>query len=197
MFIDIIGQQKQLTILRSALANGRMHHAYLFLGPDGVGKHLVAVAVAKAIHCGELKNDFCGGCVNCRRIADGNHPDVRVIEPLAGKKEISIQQIRELERELNYRSFTGERKIAIIDPATLDADGRCVFAATVDLEDVEKGVKVTYQIVGEDEADLKLGKISINSPIARSLIGKSAGDIAEVQAPGGVREYEILDVKYV
>jgi transcription elongation factor GreA len=85
----------------------------------------------------------------------------------------------------------------IIDPATLDADGRCVFAATVDLEDVEKGVKVTYQIVGEDEADIKQGKISINSPIARSLIGKSAGDIAEVQAPGGVREYEILDVKYV
>ena len=85
----------------------------------------------------------------------------------------------------------------IIDPTTLDADGRCVFAATVDLEDVEKGVKVTYQIVGEDEADLKLGKISVNSPIARSLIGKSAGDIAEVQAPGGVREYEILDVKYV
>ncbi len=85
----------------------------------------------------------------------------------------------------------------IIDPTTLDADGRCVFGATVDLEDVEKGLKVTYQIVGEDEADIKQGKISINSPIARSLIGKSAGDIAEVQAPGGVREYEILDVKYV
>jgi transcription elongation factor GreA len=85
----------------------------------------------------------------------------------------------------------------IIDPATLDADGRCVFAATVKLEDVEKGVKVTYQIVGEDEADIKQGKISINSPIARALIGKSAGDIAEVQAPGGVREYEILDVQYV
>ncbi len=85
----------------------------------------------------------------------------------------------------------------IIDPTTLDADGRCVFGATVDLEDVEKGLKVTYQIVGEDEADIKQGKISINSPIARSLIGKSAGDVAEVQAPGGVREYEILDVKYV
>ena len=62
---------------------------------------------------------------------------------------------------------------------------------------MEKGAKVTYQIVGEDEADIKQGKISINSPIARSLIGKSAGDIAEVQAPGGVREYEILDVRYV
>jgi len=85
----------------------------------------------------------------------------------------------------------------IIDPAKLDADGRCVFGATVELEDLEKGLKVTYQIVGEDEADLKQGKISINSPIARSLIGKSAGDIAEVQAPGGVREYEILDERYV
>ena len=85
----------------------------------------------------------------------------------------------------------------IIDPATLDADGRCVFAATVELEDVEKGSKVIYQIVGEDEADIKQGKISISSPIARALIGKSAGDIAEVQAPGGVREYEILDVRYI
>lgn len=85
----------------------------------------------------------------------------------------------------------------IIDPTTLDADGRCVFGATVELEDVDKGTKVTYQIVGEDEADIKQGKISIASPIARSMIGKYAGDIAEVQAPGGVREYEILDVRYV
>lgn len=118
-FNDIIGQQKQLTILTSALANGRLHHAYLFVGPEGVGKRLVAVALAKGLHCSDVHNDFCGGCVNCRRITDGNHPDVRIIEPLPGKKEISIQQIRELERELNYRSFTGKRKIAIIDPATL------------------------------------------------------------------------------
>lgn len=85
----------------------------------------------------------------------------------------------------------------IIDPKLLDADGRCVFGATVDLEDVEKGAKVTYQIVGEDEADLKSGKVSISSPIARALIGKYAGDVAEVQAPGGVREYEIIDVRYL
>ena len=85
----------------------------------------------------------------------------------------------------------------IIDPRLLDADGRCVFGATVDLEDVEKGSKVTYQIVGEDEADLKAGKVSISSPIARALIGKYAGDVAEVQAPGGVREYEIIDVRYL
>ena len=84
----------------------------------------------------------------------------------------------------------------IIDPKLLDADGRGVFASTVELEDLDAGQVVTYQIVGEDEADIKEGKISVSSPIARALIGKYAGDIAEVQAPGGVREYEILDVRY-
>ena len=85
----------------------------------------------------------------------------------------------------------------IINPALLDADGRCVFGATVDLEDMEAGEVVTYQIVGEDEADIKQGKISVSSPLARALIAKTVGDVAEVQAPGGLREYEILDVKYV
>ena len=85
----------------------------------------------------------------------------------------------------------------IIDPKLLDAEGRCVFGATVDLEDLESGDKVSYQIVGDDEADIKQGKISISSPIARALIGKFAGDVAEVQAPGGIREYEVLDVKYI
>jgi transcription elongation factor GreA len=85
----------------------------------------------------------------------------------------------------------------IIDPRQLDAEGRCVFGATVDLEDLASGEAVTYQIVGDDEADIKQGKISISSPIARALIGKFAGDVAEVQAPGGVREYEVLDVKYI
>ena len=84
----------------------------------------------------------------------------------------------------------------IIDPKLLDAEGRCVFAATVDLEDLESGDKVTYQIVGDDEADIKLGKISVSSPIARALIGKYAGDSVDVQAPGGVRQYEVLDVQY-
>lgn len=85
----------------------------------------------------------------------------------------------------------------IIDPATLDAEGRVVFASTVDLEDLETGAKVSYQIVGLDEADLKLNKVSVTSPIARALIGKYAGDVVEVQAPSGPREYEILEVRYV
>ena len=84
----------------------------------------------------------------------------------------------------------------IIDPKLLDADGRCVFGATVEMEDQDSGDTVTYQIVGEDEADIKAGKISVSSPVARALIGKFAGDIAQVQAPGGMREYEILDVRY-
>jgi transcription elongation factor GreA len=93
-----------------------------------------------------------------------------------------------------------ESKLAnaqIIDPAHLDADGRCVFGATVDLEEVDSRETVTYQIVGDDEADIKNNKISISSPIARALIGKYSGDIAEVKAPGGIKEYEILDVKYL
>ena len=85
----------------------------------------------------------------------------------------------------------------IIDPKLLDAEGRGVFASTVTLEDLDSGDKVTYQIVGEDEADLKLMKISISSPIARALIGKYAGDEVEVQAPGGVRSYEVLEVHYI
>ena len=84
----------------------------------------------------------------------------------------------------------------IIDPTTLDADGRVVFGATVRLEDIESGDKVTYQIVGDDEADIKQAKISISSPLARALIGKYAGDVASFQAPGGEREFEVLEVLY-
>lgn len=85
----------------------------------------------------------------------------------------------------------------IIDPSKVDAGGRIVFGTTVDLEEEASGAEVTYQIVGEDEADLKLGKISIGSPIARALIGKEAGDVADVHAPGGVKRYEIVEVRYV
>jgi len=84
----------------------------------------------------------------------------------------------------------------IIDPASLDAGGRVVFGSTVDLEDEDSGVAVTYQIVGEDEADIKKGLVNISSPIARALIGKEEGDTAEVQAPGGTRRYEIVAVRY-
>ncbi|HEY3635591.1 MAG TPA: transcription elongation factor GreA [Caldimonas sp.] len=92
-----------------------------------------------------------------------------------------------------------ESKLAaaqIIDPKSLDADGRVVFGSTVDLEEEDSGSKVTYQIVGDDEADLKQGLISISSPIARALIGKVEGDVAEVQAPGGIKSYEITGVRY-
>jgi len=98
-------------------------------------------------------------------------------------------------RILEVESKLGNAEI--IEPAHLDKDGRCVFGVTVELEDMSSGEKVTYQLVGEDEADIKRGKISITSPIGRALIGKESGDVAEVQAPGGVRSYEVLDVRYV
>jgi transcription elongation factor GreA len=85
----------------------------------------------------------------------------------------------------------------IIDPSELNADGRVVFGATVELEEEESGERVTYQIVGEDEADLKVGRVNISSPIARALIGKEEGDTAVVQAPGGEKAYEIVTVSYI
>jgi transcription elongation factor GreA len=91
-----------------------------------------------------------------------------------------------------------ESKLAhaqVIEPKLVAADGRCVFGATVDVEDGE-GQAATWQIVGEDEADIKESRISVSSPIARALIGKEAGETVEVQTPGGVKRYEIIDVRY-
>ncbi len=85
----------------------------------------------------------------------------------------------------------------IIDPATIDADGRAVFGATVEIEDLESGDKVTYQIVGDAEADIKSNLISVSSPVARSLIGKYEGDVVQVKAPSGLREYEVISIKYL
>ncbi|HVR54475.1 MAG TPA: transcription elongation factor GreA [Pseudorhodoferax sp.] len=98
-------------------------------------------------------------------------------------------RIQEIEGKLSVAS--------VIDPAELNAGGKVVFGATVDLEDEDSGQAVTYQIVGEDEADLKQGRINISSPIARALIGKGEGDSAEVQTPGGVKHYEVVAVRYI
>ena len=98
-------------------------------------------------------------------------------------------RIAELESKLS--------NLQVIDPQTLNAEGRVVFGATVRFEDLDSGAAKIYQIVGEDEADIKGGKISVGSPIARALIGKSEGDIAEVSAPGGIKEYEVIEVLYI
>lgn len=118
-FSDIIGHSRQVEILRRGLERGRLPHAYLFLGPPGIGKRMVALSLAMAVHCSDGPHEFCGLCPSCLSIRDGNHPDVRFVEPLAGKREIGIQQIRELERELAFHPFSGKYKVAIIDPADL------------------------------------------------------------------------------
>ena len=98
-------------------------------------------------------------------------------------------RIQDIESKLSMAS--------VIDPSGLNAEGKVVFGSTVELEDEDSGDRVTYQIVGEDEADLKLGLINISSPIARAMIGKESGDVAVVQAPGGLRRYEIIQVSYI
>ena len=86
---------------------------------------------------------------------------------------------------------------AIIDPTSLNAEGKCVFGSTVEIEDLDEEVKSTYQIVGDDEADIKQKKISINSPLAKSMIGKEEGDVIDFESPGGLKNYEIVKISYI
>jgi transcription elongation factor GreA len=132
------------------------------------------------------------------------HAVIRAISDARAQGDLSENAEYEAAKDkqgfIEGRILEIESKLAaaqIIDPATLHAEGQVVFGATVDLEDEATGTPVTYQIVGDDEADLKLGLISISSPIARAMIGRRAGDVADVQAPGGVKHYEIVEVRYV
>jgi transcription elongation factor GreA len=121
--------------------------------------------------------------------AQGDLSENAEYEAAKEKQSFIEGRIAELESKLS--------NMQVIDPKTLNAEGRVVFGATVRFEDLDSGDVKTYQIVGEDEADIKAGKISIVSPIARALIGKEEGEIAEVSAPGGITEYEIIEVLYV
>lgn len=121
--------------------------------------------------------------------AQGDLSENAEYEAAKEKQSFIEGRITELEAKLS--------NLQIIDPTTLNADGRVVFGATVKVEDLETEEKVTYQIVGDDEADIKSGKISVSSPIARGLIGKEEGEVAEINAPGGIKEYDIVEVLYI
>ena len=116
----------------------------------------------------------------------------------AEKLKAELQQLKSVARPEVIAELESKLSHAqIIDPKEIHAEGKIVFGATVTVSDLETDEEATYQIVGDDEADIKIGKISVNSPIARAMIGKEEGDVAEVQAPSGVREYDILNVQYI
>lgn len=117
-FQDIVGHESQVEVLRRALDRDRLHHAYLFVGPEGTGKRTVATALTAAVQCAEGQGDSCGACPSCLSISRGNHPDVHWLEQRKGKRDITIEQVRELQRQLVLRRLTGARKVAVIDPAT-------------------------------------------------------------------------------
>ena len=124
--------------------------------------------------------------------------EARAQGDLSENAEYEVAKDRQGFIEGRIQDIEGKLSAAqIIDPTEVDAGGKIVFGSTVELEDEKSGETVKYQIVGEDEADIKVGKISYSSPIAKGLIGKFSGDVAEVRTPGGVKEFEIVDVKYV
>ena len=139
-----------------------------------------------------------------KRLKSEARPNIiRAISEARGHGDLSANAdyhaAREQQGFIEGRINEIETKLAnadVIDPAKVPDTGRVVFGAQVELEDQDGGGRVLYQIVGEDEADIRAGRISVSSPIARALVGKSVGDVAEVAAPGGVRTYEILTVRF-
>ncbi len=124
--------------------------------------------------------------------------EARAQGDLSENAEYEVAKDRQGFIEGRIQEIEGKLSTAqVIDPSELDAGGKVVFGSTIELVDEDTGDKVTYQIVGEDEADIKFGRVSISSPIARALIGKDEGDTAEVQAPGGIKRYEIIAVMYI
>ncbi len=118
-FAAIHGHDRICTFLRTAVGNGRLAHALLFAGPEGIGKRSVALAFAAWVHCSAGGSDACGGCASCRQIAAGSHPDVHLVAVAAGKKEIGIDRVRELKRLMRLQPMLGTTKVAIIDEAPL------------------------------------------------------------------------------
>ncbi len=116
---DISGQDAAVAVLRNALTRDRLAHAYLFIGPAGVGKKQTALALAHAVQCGEASKDGCGVCIGCVQVAAGTHPDLMVVSPEAGKQSIAIGQVRDLQRLLYLRPVQGKKKIAILEEAHL------------------------------------------------------------------------------
>lgn len=114
-FSEIIGHDHNIKLLQRSIERGRLHHAYIFSGPGGIGKKLTAISLAKALNCLEMETDSCGRCIPCRKIEAGNHPDVKIVE--ADGQVIKIDQIRELQRELQFRPFEGKKRVFIIDSA--------------------------------------------------------------------------------
>jgi len=114
-FSEIIGHDHNIKLLQRSIERGRLHHAYIFSGPGGIGKKLTAISLAKALNCLEMETDSCGRCIPCRKIEEGNHPDVKIVE--ADGQVIKIDQIRELQRDLQFRPFEGKKRVFIIDSA--------------------------------------------------------------------------------
>lgn len=116
-FADILGHDRIIEVLRRSLRSGKTAHSYLFEGISGCGRKKSALALIQALFCRALPDDACGVCTSCRKIETGNHPDIHILAPLPDKRDISIDQLREMQRELSLRPYEAPRKACIIDPA--------------------------------------------------------------------------------
>ncbi|MBI5286269.1 MAG: DNA polymerase III subunit delta' [Deltaproteobacteria bacterium] len=171
-FKDILGHDRSIGVLKKALSSGRLAHSFIFLGPEGVGKRATAIATAKALNCQEVKDDFCGVCQTCRQIGSGSYPDVILIGPQEGI--IRIDEIRELQKRLQYKASGGGKKVAIVDGAErVNREAANAFLKTLE-EPPSDSVIVLISIQGFEILPTILSRCQrINfSPLGRDIIAQ-------------------------
>jgi DNA polymerase III subunit delta' len=190
-FADIVGHERIVEVFRRSVRSGKTPHSYIFEGVQGCGRRKTALALIQALFCTAVADDACGVCPSCRKVAGGNHGDIHVIEPLPDKRDISIEQLREIQRELALRPYEAPRKACIIEPA----DRMSVNAANSLLKTLEEPPGNAIIILLTENADMLLPTIrsrcqsirfsSLSPENVRLLLERSgvAPELAELLAP--------------
>ncbi|MFA7059606.1 MAG: DNA polymerase III subunit delta' [Pedobacter sp.] len=162
-FADILGHERIVEVFRRAIRSGKTSHSYIFEGTPGCGRRKTALALIQALFCGSSNDDACGACLSCRKVISGNHADIHFIQPLPDKRDISIDQLREMQRELALRPYEASRKACILEPA----ERMSVNAANSLLKTLEEPPGNAIIILLTENADMLLPTIRSRCQLVR------------------------------
>jgi DNA polymerase III subunit delta' len=162
-FSDIVGHERVVDVFRRSIRSGKTAHAYIFEGPPGCGRNKTALALIQALFCSSVDDDACGVCPSCRKVAAGNHGDIHVVEPLPEKRDISIAQLRDIQRELALRPYEAPRKACIMEPA----DRMNINSANSFLKTLEEPPGNAIIILITENADMLLPTIRSRCQLVR------------------------------
>lgn len=190
-FADIVGHERIVEVFRRSVRSGKVSHSYIFEGVPGCGRRKTALALIQAIYCQAVDDDACGVCPSCRKVASGNHGDIHYVEPLPDKRDISIDQLREIQRELSLRPYEAPRKACIMEPA----ERMSVNAANSLLKTLEEPPGNAIIILLTENANMLLATIRSRcqlirfSPLSQENVQRllvrsgTEADVADLLAP--------------